>query len=147
VMTPKVETLAADLPLADALTAIEDGAHHAYPVVDGAGRPVGLVSRSDALDWALEERDGDVAEGTLGERVSDADLAVVHPGDVVSHALDVMLAAGQGRLPVTDPQSGRLVGLLTRKDLLQVRATVVRAEAERRAFFRSRDTRRTQVGT
>ena len=146
VMTAKVETLAADLPLADALTAIEDGAHHAYPVVDGAGRPVGLVSRSDALDWALEERDGDAAEGTLGERVSDADLAVVHPGDVVSHAIDVMLAAGQGRLPVTDPQSGRLVGLLTRKDLLQVRATVVRAEAERRAFFRSRDTRRTQVG-
>ncbi|GJE47085.1 Voltage-gated ClC-type chloride channel ClcB [Methylobacterium tardum] len=146
VMTPKVETLAADLPLADALTAIEDGAHHAYPVVDGAGRPVGLVSRSDALNWALEERDGDAAEGTLGERVSDADLAVVHPGDVVSHALDVMLAAGQGRLPVTDPQSGRLVGLLTRKDLLQVRATVVRAEAERRAFFRSRDARRTQVG-
>jgi chloride channel protein, CIC family len=146
VMTAKVETLAADLPLADALTAIEDGAHHAYPVVDGAGRPVGLVSRSDALDWALEERDGDAAEGTLGERVSDADLAVVHPGDVVSHAIDVMLAAGQGRLPVTDPQSGRLVGLLTRKDLLQVRATVVRAEAERRAFFRSRDARRTQVG-
>ena len=146
VMTAKVETLAADLPLADALTAIEDGAHHAYPVVDRAGRPVGLVSRSDALDWALEERDGDAAEGTLGERVSDADLAVVHPGDVVSHAIDVMLAAGQGRLPVTDPQSGRLVGLLTRKDLLQVRATVVRAEAERRAFFRSRDTRRTQVG-
>jgi H+/Cl- antiporter ClcA/CBS domain-containing protein len=146
VMTAKVETLAADLPLADALTAIENGAHHAYPVVDGAGRPVGLVSRSDALDWALEERDGDAAEGTLGERVSDADLAVVHPGDVVSHAIDVMLAAGQGRLPVTDPQSGRLVGLLTRKDLLQVRATVVRAEAERRAFFRSRDTRRTQVG-
>ncbi|WP_368736968.1 CBS domain-containing protein, partial [Klebsiella pneumoniae] len=45
---------------------------------------------------------------------------MVHPGDVVSHAIDVMLAAGQGRLPVTDPQSGRLVGLLTRKDLLQV---------------------------
>ncbi len=45
-----------------------------------------------------------------------------------------------------NPQSGRLVGLLTRKDLLQVRATVVRAEAERRAFFRSRDARRTQVG-
>lgn len=47
-----------------------------------------------------------------------------------------MLSAGQGRLPVTDPQTGSLVGLLTRKDLLQVRATVVRAEAERRAFYR-----------
>ncbi|MCJ2052240.1 chloride channel protein [Methylobacterium sp. J-070] len=138
VMTRAVETLDADLPLAAALAAIEAGAHHAYPVVDGTGRPVGLVSRGDALGWTLEERNGDVAEGSLGERVSDADLAIVHPGDMVSHAIDVMLAAGQGRLPVTDPQSGRLVGLLTRKDLLQVRATVVQAEAERRAFFRRR---------
>lgn len=136
VMTRTVETLDADLPLAEALAAIETGAHHAYPVVDGAGRPVGLVSRNDALRWTLEERDGAAEEGTLGERVSDADLAVVHPGDVVSHALDVMLSAGQGRLPVTDPRTGGLVGLLTRKDLLQVRATVVRAEAERRAFYR-----------
>ncbi|MGH1588393.1 chloride channel protein [Methylobacterium phyllosphaerae] len=136
VMTRTVETLDADLPLAEALAAIETGSHHAYPVVDGAGRPVGLVSRSDALGWTLEERDGDAQDGTLGERVSDADLATVHPGDVVSHAIDVMLAAAQGRLPVTDPHSGELVGLLTRKDLLQVRATVVRAEAERRAFYR-----------
>ena len=136
VMTRSVETLNAGSPLAEALAAIETGIHHAYPVIDDGGRPVGLVSRGDALGWALEERDGDTAEGSLGERVSDADLAVVHPGDVVSHAIDVMLAAGQGRLPVTDPQSGRLVGLLTRKDLLQVRATVVRGEAERHAFFR-----------
>ncbi|MDP4004278.1 chloride channel protein [Methylobacterium sp. NEAU K] len=135
VMTREVETLDADLPLAEALAAITSGAHHAYPVVDGAGRPVGLVTRNDALRWTVE-MDEDVGDGTLAERVSDADLAVVHPGDVVSHALDVMLSAGQGRLPVTDPESGALVGLLTRKDLLQVRATVVRAEGDRRAFFR-----------
>ncbi|MCJ2086888.1 chloride channel protein [Methylobacterium sp. E-005] len=136
VMTRSVATLGADLPLPEALTAIEAGAHHAYPVVDAVGRPVGLVSRGDALRWTLEGQDNDTATDTLGERLSDADLATVHPGDVVSHALDVMLSAGQGRLPVTDPQSGRLVGMLTRRDLLQVRATMVRAEAERRAFFR-----------
>ncbi|WP_267425194.1 chloride channel protein [Methylobacterium sp. GC_Met_2] len=138
VMTQAVDSLGAELPLTEALAAIEAGAHHAYPVVDAVGRPVGLVSRGDALRWTLEEQDSDPVADTLGERVSDADLATVHPGDVVSHALDVMLSAGQGRLPVTDPQSGRLVGLLTRKDLLQVRATVVQAEAERRAFFRRR---------
>ncbi|MCJ2068053.1 chloride channel protein [Methylobacterium sp. J-030] len=136
VMTRSVDTLAAAMPLRAAQAAIEAGAHHAYPVVDAAGRPVGLVSRSDALRGTLAERDGNPAADTLGQRVSDADLAIVHPGDVVSHALDVMLSGGQGRLPVTDPTSGRLVGLLTRKDLLQVRATVVRAEAERRAFYR-----------
>jgi chloride channel protein, CIC family len=147
VMTRAVETLVADLPLADALAAIETGAHDAYPVVDGAGRPVGLVSRNDALRWTLEDRDGEAEDGTLGERVSDADLACVHPGDVVSHAIDVMLSAGQGRLPVTDARTGELVGLLTRKDLLQVRATVVRAEAERRAFYRkNRSGRRARTG-
>ena len=138
VMTRSVATLDANLSIPEALAAIEAGVHHAYPVVDAVGRPVGLVSRSDALRWTLQEQDTDPVAETLGARVSDADLAIVHPGDVISHALDVMLSAGQGRLPVTDPQSGRLVGLLTRKDLLQVRATVVRAEAERRAFFRRR---------
>ncbi|WP_368736967.1 CBS domain-containing protein, partial [Klebsiella pneumoniae] len=34
---------------AEGVAAIETGDHHAYPVVDGAGRPVGLVSRGDAL--------------------------------------------------------------------------------------------------
>ncbi|SFI78632.1 chloride channel protein [Methylobacterium brachiatum] len=136
VMTRAVETLDGEIALAEALAAIRVGEHHAYPVIDSAGRPVGLVTRNDALRWTVETGEGDGPDGTLAERVSDADLAVVHPGDVVSHALDVMLSAGQGRLPVTDPESGALVGLLTRKDLLQVRATTVRAEAERRAYFR-----------
>ncbi|KNY22694.1 chloride channel protein [Methylobacterium sp. ARG-1] len=136
VMTRAVETLDGELSLGEALAAISAGEHHAYPVVDSAGRPMGLVTRNDALRWTVETGEGDGPDGTLAERVSDADLAVVHPGDVVSHALDVMLSAGQGRLPVTDPQSGALIGLLTRKDLLQVRATTVRAEAERRAYFR-----------
>ncbi|WP_342107064.1 chloride channel protein [Methylobacterium sp. SI9] len=147
VMTRTVDTLSAELPLTEALSAIEAGAHHAYPVVDAVDRPVGMVSRSDALRWTAEDQVSDPMEDTLGERVSDADIALVHPGDVVSHALDVMLSAGQGRLPVIDPQSGRLVGLLTRKDLLQVRATVVRAEAERSAFFRrGRNERRAGSG-
>jgi CBS domain-containing protein len=136
VMTREVATLAGDLPVAEAVAAITAGPHHAYPVLDGGRRPVGLVTRDDALRWTMETREDDAADETLAERVSDAGLASVHPGDVVSHALDVMLSAGQGRLPVTDPESGALVGLLTRKDLLQVRAATVRAEAERRAYFR-----------
>ncbi|MCJ2123494.1 chloride channel protein [Methylobacterium sp. J-077] len=146
VMTREVAALDADLPLAEALAAITTGDHHTYPVVDRARRPVGLVTRDDALRWTVAMGEGAGADGTLAERVSDADLAVVHPGDVVSHALDVMLSAGQGRLPVTDPECGALVGLLTRKDLLQVRATTVRAEAERRAYFRRDRARAGAIG-
>ncbi|MCS5144018.1 CBS domain-containing protein, partial [Klebsiella pneumoniae subsp. pneumoniae] len=119
-MTRSVETLNADLPLAEGVAARDQPNRTPRTVDDRVGVVVAGLDGGDALGWALEDRDGDAAEGTLGERVSDADLAMVHPGDVVSHAIDVMLAAGQGRLPVTDPQSGRLVGLLTRKDLLQV---------------------------
>ena len=79
--------------------------------------------------------DGGQPDGTVGERVSDASLPVLHPGDVVSQAVDLMLATDQGRLPVTDPASGRLIGLITRKDLLQVRAALVQAEGERQVFL------------
>ena len=102
-------------------------------VAGHAGLLGALVSRADALRWKFE---GAEALGTVAERISDASLAVLHPGDAVSHAVDLMLATDQGRIPVTDPKTGGLVGILTRKDLLQVRATVARAEGERRAYFR-----------
>lgn len=116
---------------------LQAGRHRIYPVVDAANHPVGSVSRADALRWKIE---GGHEGERLGDRASDASLAVVHPDDVVIHAIDLMLATDQGRLPVTDPKTGELVGLVTRKDLLQVRATVMEDEGKRRAYF----TRRSQ---
>ncbi|KMO11709.1 chloride channel protein [Methylobacterium indicum] len=132
VMVRDVDTLPGAMPLPEAAAVLAAGRHRTYPVVDDAGRPVGLVSRADALLWTTEpEHGGERLDG----RVPEDALAVVHPGDVTAHAIELMLATGQGRLPVTDPESGRLVGLLTRKDLLQVRAAFGRAEAERQAYF------------
>ncbi|AWB24657.1 CBS domain-containing protein [Methylobacterium currus] len=132
VMARAVDTLPGAMPVPEAVAVLEAGQHRIYPVVDEAGRPVGLVSREDALVWTTE---GGHEGERLDERVSDAALALVHPDDVTAHAIDLMLTTGQGRLPVTDPASGRLVGLLTRKDLLQVRAAFSRAEMERQAYF------------
>jgi chloride channel protein, CIC family len=132
VMARDLDALPADLPIASAVATIEAGRHRTDPVVDAARRPVGLVSRADALRWQVE---GGHAGECLADRVSDAALAVVHPGDVVAHAVDLMLATDQGRLPVIDPVSGALVGLLTRKDLLQIRASQARSEGERRAYL------------
>ncbi|MGI4940716.1 MAG: chloride channel protein [Janthinobacterium lividum] len=137
IMVRDVDVLQADLPVEHAIEVLEAGRHRLYPVVDRDRRPVGFVSRADALRWLRESNvaDGGQPDGTVGERVSDASLPVLHPGDVVSQAVDLMLATDQGRLPVTDPASGRLVGLLTRKDLLQVRAALVQTEGERQVFF------------
>ncbi|MDP4023171.1 chloride channel protein [Methylobacterium sp. NEAU 140] len=143
VMTREVAVLSSALPAGEAAAAVEVGAHHAYPVVDDARRPLGFVTRNDVLRWKVEDADPDEP---LSERVSDASLPIAHPEDVVSHALDVMLATGLGRLAVTDPATGTLIGLLTRRDLLKVRATTVRAEAERRAYFARRRAGRGTAG-
>jgi CIC family chloride channel protein len=132
VMVSEVDVLSSDLTIPEAVAVFAAGRHRIYPVVDASGRPVGLVSRADALLWKIE---GGHDMETLGERISDASIAVVHPGDVVAHAVDLMLSADQGRIPVTDPKSGALVGLVSRKDLLQVRASVARSEDYRQAYF------------
>ena len=137
VMVAAVETLDAGLTIPAAIAALEAGRHHAYPVVDGANRPVGLVTRGDALLWRAEGGREQERE-RLGARISGASPAVLHPGDVTARARDLMLTTGQGRLPVTDPQSGALVGLVTRKDLLQVHVAFHRSEAERNAYFARR---------
>jgi H+/Cl- antiporter ClcA/predicted transcriptional regulator len=133
VMVREVHSLPASLSVPDAVRALESGDHRIYPVVDDANRPVGLVSRAEALLWNVE---GGHQDETLGDLVSDASLPVAHPDDVVSRAVDVMLANDQGRLPVTDLQTGVLVGLLTRKNLLQVRAAEARQEDDRKAYFK-----------
>jgi len=132
VMVGEVETLPADASIAEAVSVLQDGRHQTYPVVDRRGRPIGMVTRAEALAWAYEGGDG-------GERVcdlvSDAALPVVHPDDLAMRAIDVMVATGEGRLAVTDPKTGVLKGLVTRKDLLKVRASVARTEGERSAYF------------
>ncbi|WP_237476366.1 chloride channel protein [Lichenibacterium dinghuense] len=128
IMERRVDSLPADMPVARALETVGAGRFRAYPVLDAAGRPVGMATRADALRWSSEGVD----EGaTLGGVLSDASLAVLHPDDVASHAIDAMLSAGSARLAVTDPGSGRLVGIVTRHDLLQVRAGVVKGERDR----------------
>jgi CBS domain-containing protein len=132
VMAKDVETLSTDLSIEEAVQVLEAGRHRSYPVVDLRGRPVGMVSRVEALEWAVK---GSHAEERLGERVSDAALPVVYPEDVAIRAIDLMLSSGYGRLPVVDRRTAVLLGLVTRKDLLKVRASVARTEGERAAYF------------
>src|SRR5207249_12098436 len=53
-MSPKVVSLRADATLMDAMVLFIDKGCHAVPVVDEAGRPVGVLSKSDLLVHARE---------------------------------------------------------------------------------------------
>lgn len=129
VMTQNPETLPADMPVQDALAFFEgEATHRSYPVVDQAGRPVALASRSDAFRW---QQEGQAVTGTLGETLSDASLPLVTadtPSDAVAN---LMISEDAGRVCVVDPADGRLVGIVARRDLLRSRAVALQSERHR----------------
>jgi len=94
--------------------------HQGFPVVDGHGRIVGVVTRRDVFDPS--------ATGTVQSLVRRAP-AVVFADSSLREATDHMVREGVGRLPVvsrSDP--GRVIGIVTRSDLVAVHARRLDAE-------------------
>jgi CBS domain-containing protein len=124
-MTRNPKTLPSSMAIPDVLKFFADEAQHrSYPVVDSEGRLVGLVSRTDALRWQVAKK----KEGSLGDMLSDASTLVAYPDTPCGAVADMMVDSGTGRVPIVDPQSRRVVGLISRQDLLKVRTTQKRGE-------------------
>lgn len=136
IMVRKVDTLPASMTIRAACDFLSSGekTHRIYPVVEADGALVGVVSRADALRWQGDE---ELADQTLADRVSDGSIPVGHTDDTVAFIADLMLAAETGRIPIVDRASGKLVGLIARKDLLRLRSALQSSELERRPYFGS----------
>jgi CIC family chloride channel protein len=94
--------------------------------VDDRGRLIGLVSRTDALRWKQERQRG--LDGELADVLSDASTLVAYPKTPCGEVADMMVEAGTGRVPIIDPQTRQVVGILSRQDLLKVRTSQTRGE-------------------
>ena len=140
VMTEKVFTVTVDTPLKTVATRMLEYGISGLPVVDGE-RVIGVVSETDILykerteparsglvDWLVHyAEDPPLAKleaRTAGEAMTTPAVTVAS-GRPVAHAAERMLDLGIDRLPVVD--SGRLVGILTRADLVRA---FVRDDAE-----------------
>jgi chloride channel protein, CIC family len=134
VMVREVDTLPAAMPVEEAVAffSSEIQRHKSYPLIDADGLVAGIVSRADVLRWRAESPH---ADETLFDRVSDRSLTVGYPNEPVSHLADRMVAADVGRVPIVESHTMRLVGLVSRKDLLRIRATARSMESNRVAFF------------
>jgi CIC family chloride channel protein len=119
VMTTNPETLPGTMPLPDAVRFFaEEATHRSYPVVDSAGRLLGLVSRSDALEWQV----GRAIDGRLADALSDASIGYAFPETPCGEVADMMVESGVGRVPIVDHETRKVVGILSRQDLLKVRS-------------------------
>jgi H+/Cl- antiporter ClcA/CBS domain-containing protein len=132
VMTADVETVPLSLPLRllfERFHAVgRPTKHQGYPVVDDGNRLVGMVTRSDLPDFVREETSDLLL---VADILRSGPPIVAFPEESLREAADRMLAAGVGRLPVVAPQArDRLVGLLSRRDVLKALAR--RTEEENR---------------
>jgi chloride channel protein, CIC family len=116
VMTADVETIDSTASLAEVAKAFESDGHGAYPVVDGQGRCVAIVSRGDLLREPNFSEESPVSDLAAGDVVSVAST------DPLSDALETMLAEEIDHLPVVDGDT--LVGICTRHDVIRARQTL-----------------------
>jgi CBS domain-containing protein len=103
--------------------------HRSYPVTDLGGRLVGLASRVDALRWKME---GFEAEDRLADVLSDVSQPAAFPDTPIGEVADLMLDTGIGRIPIVSPDDGRVLGMLSRHDLLKARS-IRRGEEDERS--------------
>lgn len=94
--------------------------HQGYPVMDAAGRALGVLTRRTFFD------PGHLRSITLGELIVRRPVAVTVQ-HTLREAADHMVLENVGRLLVVDPsQPGRVLGMLTRGDLLSAHARRLR---------------------
>jgi CIC family chloride channel protein len=137
IMAKQVETLPASITIGEAIDFFLDPTHghRAYPVVDGEERLAGLVSRSDILGWigAKTPRTCPLAEVLVSTTAPTAS-----PDETISAIAVRMMTRQAPRLPVVDPHTGKLMGIVSRGDLIKLRWREFEAETLREAHFSRR---------
>ncbi|APL93347.1 chloride channel protein [Sphingobium indicum] len=131
-MTPHPQTLSGGLTIEQTLTFFTTQAEHrSYPVVDAGGRLIGLVSRTDALRWQI---DHSLAKTLLSDAISDSTQPVAYPDTPSGVVADLIIETGIGRIPIVDRETRKVLGILSRQDLLKARSTNRLAETGRNRF-------------
>jgi CBS domain-containing protein len=124
-MQADVQTVVPDAVVQDAAALLADSHISALPVVDGIGRMLGVISRTDILA-SEEEADDEAARQTLFEGTVVRDLMTspaltIAPEADVKEAAQQMLHTGVHRLFVT--AGDRVVGVLSTTDIVRAVAT------------------------
>jgi len=143
-MTPQPQSVMAESPLSDAARLLLSSIFTGLPVVDRDNRPIGVITQGDLIGkGGLPLRLGLLSEGQDGiepimteldrQRVTDImtrPAVIIAEDQLLTEAVDIMLAKGLKRLPVVD-KSGRLAGMLSRLDIFK---TVMREAPDWDAF-------------
>ena len=131
IMTRNVETVRADAPVRQVVEKRFSTGHQGYPVVDAKGRLVGIIT---STDMRTKVKDSDLDRPVRDFMTKDP--AHVFPGATVHDALMEMVGRNIGHLPVVDDEDPqKLVGFLTRQDVLGVEKRILQDEQRDDPYF------------
>lgn len=133
-MTASPQTVREDTPVSEVIRLLLSHGFNAVPVVDAAGRPVGIITQGDLIARAgmpvrlgllaqfearqVEDYLEAIASRKAGE-IMTRPVRTVQEDNPLSSAVDLMLKQGLKRLPVVNAE-GLLTGILARADVFRV---------------------------
>lgn len=112
IMSREPQLLSIDTPVKEALLKMQRFGYEGFPVVKD-GKLVGLLTRR-AVDRAIAHKLNLTANSLM-----EAGDHTVYANDSIEHLQDIMTETGWGQIPVVDPDSGEITGIVTRTDLLK----------------------------
>lgn len=116
IMSKNPLILTPDTPVDEVSRLMQRYGFEGYPVVED-GKIVGLLNRR-TVDRAIAHKMTLPASSLM-----DAGYISVRPDDSLETLQKLMAASGWGQIPVVDPQSGEIVGIVTRTDLIKTRSS------------------------
>jgi H+/Cl- antiporter ClcA/CBS domain-containing protein len=134
VMTKQVDSVPAELTLHGAAALLTDPAtrHPSFPVIDAAGRVLGVLDPPSVLRW---RRRGTHRGTTIGTLVSPAKVPLTYPDEFLDSVADRMTTLNVAHMPVVTREEQKLVGYIGWKDLMRVRTQRQVEERQRITFF------------
>jgi CBS domain-containing protein len=107
-----------------------------YPVTDRHGVLLGILTRRDVFDYAIDLEAGEGIPATVGEAMT-RDVVAAHPDDTLRDVANRMAQSGTTRMPVV-PRDGasQLLGIITLPALLQGRLRDLQEERETERVLR-----------
>lgn len=113
IMSTRPLLLDGETPLSEAAVIIQRYGYEGYPVISQTGELLGLLNRRSV------ERAQAFGLNPPIRAVMEAGTFHVSSADSIDYLKEMMNLSGWGQLPVTDPESEEIIGIVTRTDLIK----------------------------
>ncbi len=113
VMTRHIVTVTSETFMSELRGILRDNRIAGTPVMS-EGQMVGIISVEDFINW--------LAEGAVGATVAERmtrDVKVIYPDESLVHVVSKLDQYGFGRFPVVEREGGKLLGVITKGDIIE----------------------------